>query len=236
MVQSTAGLGLGVTPIGPTWDIHHYFLGADEQGRDVAARLLYGGRNSLLIGDSRGADHVLPRRPDRRRRGLLRRPRRRHALALPRPDLGVPRLPARDQPLDRADRARGLVRAVPPRVREPAAADHDHRPRLHPVRRTADSRRGSLDPAPRVRRGGDRARRVELAAALERRAPERDHDGDRAVPADARDRHADRGGAVVPLDRRAGAAGELGDDHPRRAGRAVHAADGRARSRASRSR
>lgn len=50
MQDSTSGLGLGVTPIGPTWDIHHYFLGADEQGRDVAARLLYGGRNSLLIG------------------------------------------------------------------------------------------------------------------------------------------------------------------------------------------
>jgi peptide/nickel transport system permease protein len=50
MVSSTGGLGLGVTPIGPTWDIHHYFLGADDQGRDVAARLLYGGRNSLLIG------------------------------------------------------------------------------------------------------------------------------------------------------------------------------------------
>jgi peptide/nickel transport system permease protein len=52
MEQATQGLGLGVTPIGPTWDIHHYFLGADEQGRDVAARLLYGGRNSLLIGTS----------------------------------------------------------------------------------------------------------------------------------------------------------------------------------------
>lgn len=50
MQNSTSGLGLGVTPIGPTWDIHHYFLGADGQGRDVAARLLYGGRNSLLIG------------------------------------------------------------------------------------------------------------------------------------------------------------------------------------------
>jgi peptide/nickel transport system permease protein len=50
MQQSSTGLGLGVTPIGPTWDLHHYFLGADEQGRDVAARLLYGGRNSLLIG------------------------------------------------------------------------------------------------------------------------------------------------------------------------------------------
>jgi peptide/nickel transport system permease protein len=47
---STSGLGIGSTPVGPTWDVHHYFLGADNQGRDVAARLLYGGRNSLLIG------------------------------------------------------------------------------------------------------------------------------------------------------------------------------------------
>jgi peptide/nickel transport system permease protein len=37
-------------PIGPTWEISHYFLGADENGRDVAVRLLYGGRNSLEIG------------------------------------------------------------------------------------------------------------------------------------------------------------------------------------------
>ena len=55
MKQSTQGLGLGVTPIGPTWDVHHYFLGADQQGRDVAARLLYGGRNSLLIGAAAAA-------------------------------------------------------------------------------------------------------------------------------------------------------------------------------------
>lgn len=48
MEQSTEGLGLGVTPIGPTWG-PRYLLGADTQGRDVAARLLYGGRNSLLI-------------------------------------------------------------------------------------------------------------------------------------------------------------------------------------------
>jgi len=43
-------LKLGETPIGPTWDIAHYFLGADEQGRDVMARVLYGGRSSLEIG------------------------------------------------------------------------------------------------------------------------------------------------------------------------------------------
>jgi peptide/nickel transport system permease protein len=46
---SSTGLGLGVTPIGPTWDIDRYFLGVDNQGRDVMARLLYGGRTSLLI-------------------------------------------------------------------------------------------------------------------------------------------------------------------------------------------
>ena len=37
-------------PVGPTWNFTHYFLGADEEGRDVAVRLLYGGRNSLEIG------------------------------------------------------------------------------------------------------------------------------------------------------------------------------------------
>lgn len=36
-------------PIGPTWGAH-YFLGADANGRDLAVRLLYGGRTSLLIG------------------------------------------------------------------------------------------------------------------------------------------------------------------------------------------
>jgi peptide/nickel transport system permease protein len=43
-------LHLGETPIGPTWNLSHYFLGADSIGRDVAALLLYGGRSSLLIG------------------------------------------------------------------------------------------------------------------------------------------------------------------------------------------
>ena len=38
-------------PIGPTWQ-GEFFLGADGNGRDTAVRLLYGGRNSLLIGMS----------------------------------------------------------------------------------------------------------------------------------------------------------------------------------------
>lgn len=50
LTPSSTGLGLGVTPVGPTWDPGHYFLGADNQGRDVMARLLYGGRTSLFIG------------------------------------------------------------------------------------------------------------------------------------------------------------------------------------------
>ncbi|WP_130731606.1 ABC transporter permease [Komagataeibacter xylinus] len=41
-------LHLGLSPIGPTGHAA-YLLGADSQGRDLAARLLYGGRNSLLI-------------------------------------------------------------------------------------------------------------------------------------------------------------------------------------------
>jgi peptide/nickel transport system permease protein len=47
-IMASADTGFGVTPIGPTWT-GQYFLGADDQGRDVAARLLYGGRNSLMI-------------------------------------------------------------------------------------------------------------------------------------------------------------------------------------------
>jgi peptide/nickel transport system permease protein len=37
-------------PLGPTWDFSKFFLGADSNGRDTMVRLLYGGRNSLLIG------------------------------------------------------------------------------------------------------------------------------------------------------------------------------------------
>jgi peptide/nickel transport system permease protein len=42
-------VGVDGQPIGPTWR-GRFFLGADSQGRDVMVRLLYGGRNSLLIG------------------------------------------------------------------------------------------------------------------------------------------------------------------------------------------
>src|SRR5947209_12437240 len=49
MQQGGGVLKLGETPSGPTWQ-RNFFLGADDQGRDVMARVLYGGRSSLLIG------------------------------------------------------------------------------------------------------------------------------------------------------------------------------------------
>ena len=42
-------VGLDGVPIGPTWQ-GEFFLGADGHGRDNMVRLLYGGRNSLIIG------------------------------------------------------------------------------------------------------------------------------------------------------------------------------------------
>lgn len=45
-------------PIGPTWT-KQFFLGADQNGRDVAVRLLYGGRASLTVGFLAAAVTVL---------------------------------------------------------------------------------------------------------------------------------------------------------------------------------
>jgi peptide/nickel transport system permease protein len=47
--KSTDIVSLEGTPIGPTWE-GRYFLGADENGRDLAVRLLYGMRTTLVIG------------------------------------------------------------------------------------------------------------------------------------------------------------------------------------------
>jgi peptide/nickel transport system permease protein len=47
--EETNVVSLDGIPIGPTWQ-GEFFLGADKNGRDVMVRLLYGGRNSLLVG------------------------------------------------------------------------------------------------------------------------------------------------------------------------------------------
>jgi peptide/nickel transport system permease protein len=50
--KSTNVVGLDGVPIGPQWlkADGRFFLGADGNGRDIMVRLLYGGRNSLMIG------------------------------------------------------------------------------------------------------------------------------------------------------------------------------------------
>ena len=45
----TTALNIRGIPIGPTWH-SRFLLGADTSGRDLAVRLLYGGRTSLYIG------------------------------------------------------------------------------------------------------------------------------------------------------------------------------------------
>jgi peptide/nickel transport system permease protein len=47
--KETNVVGLDGVPIGPTWQ-GEFFFGADKNGRDIMVRLLYGGRNSLMIG------------------------------------------------------------------------------------------------------------------------------------------------------------------------------------------
>lgn len=47
-ILAEAADGLGSVPLGPGWR-GAYLLGADSLGRDVAARLLYAGRTSLLL-------------------------------------------------------------------------------------------------------------------------------------------------------------------------------------------
>jgi peptide/nickel transport system permease protein len=47
--EAVAVVGRDGQPIGPTWR-GRFFLGADSAGRDLMVRVLYGARNSLLIG------------------------------------------------------------------------------------------------------------------------------------------------------------------------------------------
>jgi peptide/nickel transport system permease protein len=52
IVNGQPVIRFGGIPIGPQWGAAggKYILGSDELGRDIATRLLYGGRNSLFIG------------------------------------------------------------------------------------------------------------------------------------------------------------------------------------------
>ncbi len=235
VVQETqGGLGLGVIPIGPTWQ-SNYFIGADNQGRDVMARVLYGGRSSLQIGVAsavictllalalallagffRGwTDSVLSRIMDL----IWAFPVYLLAISLATVLLtkpgGLQMGPGDDRPV------------------EPLGPDLDHRDRLHPLRLSPATRPGAFGAREGVRRGLDLAGRLEPAPDVRRDPPQRDLDRDRAPAADDRDHDPDRGCALVPRDRRAGAAGELGHDHRRRPEPALHAPAGRDRARGS---
>ena len=77
-------------PTGPTWT-GKFLLGADANGRDVAVRLLYGGRNSLEIGFIATFISCFFATIIALGRGVLPRRRRRGPLADHGPDLGLSR-------------------------------------------------------------------------------------------------------------------------------------------------
>ncbi len=158
MQQGGGILKLGETPIGPTWDLSHYFLGADSTGRDVAALLLYGGRSSLLIGIGAAVlcslvatvvaliagffggvtDAVASRIMD-------------IIWAFPVYLLAIMHRDRTAHPLQRVPARAGARRRV-----QPVAAHDHHRVHLHPVRVPPDARPGALGGQQGVRGGGDR--------------------------------------------------------------------------------
>ena len=132
---------------GPTWH-SKYFLGSDANGRDVAVRLLYGGRNSLEIGFVATLITMVLALILGIVSGLLPRDHRRVHLPIAGRDLGVPRDSARGHAGDRAGRRRSGAAAE-----QHAAAPGDRRrDRLHPVRRQAGPRTGADDARARVHR------------------------------------------------------------------------------------
>ena len=74
--EPTDVVSLEGIPIGPTWQ-GSYLLGADENGRDLAVRLLYGARTTLMIGGGAVLLTLLLVRPAGARRRLPGRPHRR---------------------------------------------------------------------------------------------------------------------------------------------------------------
>ena len=74
-VSGTGCVLFSAIPIGPTWfgAGGRFVLGADSNGRDVAVRLLYGGRTSLVRRHRLDGDLHLLRGDPRSDRRLLRR-------------------------------------------------------------------------------------------------------------------------------------------------------------------
>ena len=148
-------VGLDGMPIGPTWQ-GEFFLGADQLGRDNMVRLLYGGRNSLMIGISAALVTTLLRRPRRPARRLLPRLDRQRLLAVHGHPLGLPGDPARDRARHLAGARRPAARADLDLGRQPRDPDARDRARLHPLSRAPDPRPGAVAAREGVRRGRPR--------------------------------------------------------------------------------
>ena len=119
MQPSTEGLGLGFTPIGPTWDFARLFPRRRRPGpRRGGAPALW---RAQLAPHRRRVDGDLPdaRRHRRPRRRLLRRRRRLGAVAPARRALGLSGLSAGHLAFDRADQPRHRHRPHLDRVRQP---------------------------------------------------------------------------------------------------------------------
>ena len=153
-----------------------HWLGTDQVGRDVVARLLYGFRVSILFAFALTAIGLVIGLAAGARARLLRRPHRPHGATADR-DLGVdPRaLPA--------DHLRVDLRAVDRAAPDPAVAVRlDRAVGLHP-------RRVPAQPLARVREGGPRDGAQQPADHLAPRPAQLAHAGDHvpAVPDGRRD-------------------------------------------------
>ena len=137
--QAENVVSLDGVPIGPTFT-RHYFFGADTNGRDLAVRLLYGGRTSLIIGGVATADHHrLRHAASACCPGIFRGP----VDAVLRPVHGADLvLPARHPRRRRRHRA-GPRRDRPDQRQLDPHPGPDHRGDLHPLPGQADPRRGA---------------------------------------------------------------------------------------------
>ena len=188
-------------PIGPTYH-GRFFLGADSNGRDVAVRLLYGGRNSLEIGFLATLITMLLATITGICRRLPPRRDRRDPQPHPRPHLVVPGRPARRRPGHGAGARRDQPRALHDPGQLAVRPGGDHRRRLRPVRRQAAARPGARPAREGVRRRGARPGPGLTADHVHRDPAQRRLDDHRLRPADHRQRDPARGRPVVPRRRR----------------------------------
>ena len=150
-------------------DLEYNWLGTDDQGRDVVARLIYGFRISVLFGLILTIISSVDRRRRRRGAGLFRRLDRSVVPARHRDlDLGAVALSAADHFLGAGA---GLLRAA----RDPAAV-------LLGVAGRAGARRIPARPQLRIHPGRARARRLQRHHHVPASAAER-HGRDHDVPA-----------------------------------------------------